>query len=466
MRFGRLEHVCRTLRFRLTVWNTAMIVVLLLATLAGLRAGLRWTLQRELDATLTQDVAEAQLAFEGHWPNTGPVAELLDRKALTHNQRTWFALLLDTGGNNVWATRNSPQLAPAPVAPLWREPFDLGGYRVAQCGVKPHGCPPMVVRVGCSRAEVDEDVTRLSDMLLVAGAVVLVVAPLGGYWLAGRATRPLGDILQTADRLRPNRLVERLPLRGSGDELDHLSATINGLLDRLADHLRRQREFVANAAHELRSPLAAMRTAVDVALAHDRTAPEYRELLAELAEHCSALGGLVKDLLLLAEGEAGMQATETMARLDKLANRAADMFRGVAETHGIVMQVGPLEPAPVRGGEAHLREVIHNLLDNALKFTPAGGRVSLAVTRVPGPGPGWASLQVADTGCGIPAADLPHVFERFYRADKSRQRGQAGGSGLGLSICQAIVTACGGRVTLDSHEGAGTTATVLLPLAE
>jgi signal transduction histidine kinase len=466
MRFGRVEHVFRTLRFRLTAWNTGMILVLVLATLAGLRGGLRWMLERELDATLTEDVAEAQLVVARYWPDEGPVAELLERKAYTHAQRGWYARLLDEGGKVLWQTENAPGSVPPVGSAEQPGPFDAGEYRLAQWTLRRPARAPLLVQVSCSRAAVDADVRRLTDVLLVAGVMTLVLAPLGGFWLAGRATRPLDDVLRSAARLRPDRLVERLPLRGSGDELDRLAATVNGLLDRLADHVRRQREFVANAAHELRSPLAAMGTAVDVALAHDRPAEEYRELLADLAEQCAALGGLVNHLLLLAEGEAGPAAAGPPARLDKLAARAADMFRGVAEVRGIALDVGPLEQAEVRGSEAHLREVIHNLLDNALKFTPDGGRVALGVVRAPGPGAGWARLTVRDSGAGIPEADLPHVFERFYRADKSRHRGGAGGTGLGLSICHAIVTACGGTIALDSREGAGTTATALLPLAE
>lgn len=465
MRFGALENSFRTLRFRLTFWNTSMILVLLTVTLVGLRVGLRWMLQRDLDAVLSDDVVEVQQIVERHWPDLGPIAEELNRKAVTHSGRTWFARILGQDGTIRWASTNTPDLPPPPVHEPGTRPFDLGDYRLAERRVpRPDGT--LVVRVGSSRSEMDENLVRLSEMLLVAAIVILVVAPLGGYWLAGRATRPLAGIHQTAARLRPDHLVERLPLRGSGDELDQLSATINGLLDRLAEHLQRQREFVANAAHELRSPLAAMRTSVDVALAHDRAAEEYRDLLGDLAEECSSLGGLINNLLLLAEGDSGLLPANTESDLAHVASRAADMFGGVAEQRGIELVVGPLMGAPVFGCDMHLREVVHNLLDNALKFTPAGGRVELKVERDRGPGKGWARLQVRDTGCGIPAANLPHVFDRFYRGDKARCREAGRGTGLGLSICQSIVTACGGRITLDSQEGKGTTATVLLPLAD
>jgi signal transduction histidine kinase len=328
---------------------------------------------------------------------------------------------------------------------------------------------PLELRVGSARDFIDRDVLLLSELIALALAVIAVAAPLIGYWLAGRATRPLATILRTTARLRPDRLAERLPLRGSGDELDRLSATINGLLDRIAAHLQRQRDFVANAAHELRSPLAAVRTSVEVALDHDRTPAEYRELLADVAEECDGLGGLVNQLLLLAEGDSGLLRPAGRVRLDKVVARAVDMFRGSAEQGGIRLEAPALPPAEVAGDERHLRQVVNNLLDNAVKFTPPGGRVSVELGLSPPAGrrPVEAVLWVADTGEGIPPEHLPHVFERFYRADRARARDRPGaGNGLGLSICQTIVTAYGGRIDAASRPGRGTVMTVVLPLAE
>jgi len=253
-------------------------------------------------------------------------------------------------------------------------------------------------------------------------------------------------------------------LRGSGDELDQLSATLNGMLDRLAVHLEQQRAFVANAAHELRSPLTAMRTSLEVALERERSPAEYRELLADLIEECISLSNLINHLLLLAEGDAGLLHADGQVRLDELVRRAADMFQGIAEQRGISLQVQLPHAVSIRGNRVHLREVIHNLLDNALKFTPERGTVSVEVNAPPGAS--RVQLFVRDTGSGIPPEDLPHVFERFYRADKSRQRTQpTGGSGLGLSICQAIVHAYGGEISLASTLGKGTTVTVSLPIS-
>jgi hypothetical protein len=236
---GRRDGLFRTLRFRLTFWNTGAILVLVLATLVGVREGLRYTLRRERDALLAEDVLEVGLILERYHPDWGQVSEELARKARSHRRHGWYVRVFSADGARCVAGAGAPDVDAPPVAATPPGPFDVGDYRVLQRRLGRPGLQGLVVRVGSSRAFVAEDLFRLTQMMLVAVVVLLVAAPLGGYWLAGRATWPLATILETTARLHPDRLVERLPLRGSGDELDRLSATINGFLDRLADHLER-----------------------------------------------------------------------------------------------------------------------------------------------------------------------------------------------------------------------------------
>ena len=324
--------------------------------------------------------------------------------------------------------------------------------------------PAYTVRVGASLAMVDNDVSTLTRLMMAAGIVILFVAPVSGYWLAGRATRPLGRIITTAARLRPSHMEERLPIRGTLDELDQLSLTINHFLDLLGDYLERNREFVANAAHELRSPLAAVQSSVEVTLNTDRSVAEYQDLLGEIADQCGQLRVLVNQLLLLAESDASRFPPETRPlRLNQVLEKSLDMFRGAAEERGIELTADMRGEINIEGDSDRLRQVVNNLIDNSLKFTPRGGQV--VVTLSQDPVHSHAVIKVADTGMGISPADLPHVFERFYRGDKSRQRENLTyGNGLGLSICRAIVTAHGGTIRADSSPGRGTTFTVLLPL--
>ncbi|MDX1943934.1 MAG: ATP-binding protein, partial [Pirellulaceae bacterium] len=311
--------------------------------------------------------------------------------------------------------------------------------------------------------------------MAIVGVVIALVSPIGGYLLAGRTTRILAKMIHKTERLRPSELNERLPIRGTGDELDALARTINGLLDRIGDYLKQRHDFLANAAHELRTPLAAIRSSVEVALGGERSEAEYRELLDEVISECGSLQALVNQLLLLAESDADRLMVNSEAfSFDDLVRRSAEMFLGVAEFRGLRLVVDPLPAAPVVGNRHHLRQVLNNLLDNAIKFTaarhdaaagqPEAGEIRIRLVR--DDELGEIRLSLADNGQGIEAEHLPHVFDRFYRADRARTRdGSPGGTGLGLSICQAIVAAHQGTIQVASEFGHGTTFTVTLPLA-
>jgi signal transduction histidine kinase len=308
---------------------------------------------------------------------------------------------------------------------------------------------------------VDRDIGSI-DRIAIRGVVLLLIAaPLLGYWLARRAIRPLSDIIETTARLRPNRMEERLAIRQTDDELDRLSATVNEFLDRIAVYLSQSNNLLANSAHELRTPLAAIRSSIEVAIGGHRTPQEYQELLSEVIGECASLERLVNQLLLLAETDSELiRAHSEQVDLSGLVERCAEMFSAVAEARQIEL-VTAIDPhLCVMGFGNHLRQVVNNLLDNAIKFTEPGGTVRVSLF----PEGGSSILRVADTGSGIPAADLPHIFDRFFRGDRSRQRiEQTTGTGLGLSICQAIVAAHRGRIFVETREGSGTTMTVQLP---
>ncbi|HLQ46007.1 MAG TPA: HAMP domain-containing sensor histidine kinase, partial [Planctomycetaceae bacterium] len=298
----------------------------------------------------------------------------------------------------------------------------------------------------------------------ISAAVVFVAAPLLGYWLAGRMTGYLAEVIHTAARLHPDQLQERLPLRGTDDELDQLAKTINLLLDRIARHLQERRDFLANAAHELRTPLAAIRSSAEVALGGDRSAEEYEELLGEIIEEGIALEALVNQLLLLSETEADwLKLRGERFAFDEVVLKAVEMFRGVAETKEIELVIGTVDHADLEGNRQHLRQVLNNLLDNAIKFTPDGGRVSISLKR--DVAREQLLLEIRDSGIGIRPEDLPSVFQRFFRGDNARRREpEHQGTGLGLSICRAVVEAHGGHITASSQLGQGTTFVVTLPL--
>ncbi len=327
----------RSLRLRLTAWNTTVVLLAVVVAMIGVREGLRLTLLHEVDQVLKDDTTEVALAVEQFYPNLPQAYNEMDRKTVGHVDRGLFVQFLDPKGGVLWASPKTPPLDHLAL-PTGHRPtlLDVDHYRVAQRRLNKPGMPAFTVRVGSSLEPVEEDVARLTKLVNVAVLVVLCVAPLGGYWLAGRATRPLARIIATTARLRPSHMEERLPIRGTGDELDRLSATINRFLDLIGDYLDRSREFVANAAHELRSPLAAIQSSVEVTLNSDRSIPEYQERLDDIAAQCGALGGLVNQLLLLAEIDAARFQIEGRAvPFDRLLERSVDMFRGAAEERGI-----------------------------------------------------------------------------------------------------------------------------------
>ncbi len=462
---GRLKTVCRSLRFRLMVWNTVVVLLMVIPTLALVAAGLRRTVVHEFDSVLEEDLQEVRLAFKQFYPEWQRLHWFLERKALGHAHSHWFIRLIGTDGEVKFASAHAPDMDQArAIAPRTWE-VDNITYRLTEGSLDLTGVPPLQLQIGASLSVVEDGIALLTRTLVLAGALILVLAPLGSFWLAGRAIAPIAEISQRTAQLRPTHLDERLPLRQTGDELDQLSQTINGLLDRLASFVQEKRDFLANAAHELRSPLAAIGSSVEVALNSERSSQEYVALLEDVMEECGNLGVLVNQLLLLTEGDKGPDnGSERVTALDRVVQRAVSMFEGVAEADGLELCLQRLDPATVPGDPHHLQQVINNLLDNAIKFTPAPGTVRVEVRR--DPEQNCVLLEVSDTGMGISAEEVPRIFERFYRGDHSRQRqGARRGSGLGLSICQAIVQSLHRRIQVQSRPGAGSTFRVTLPLA-
>lgn len=462
MRSKRLNINFRSLRFRLLVWNTAVVVLIVIVTLLAVREGLRLTLIRELDEVLKEDALEIRLAVEQLYPRWDLIQQEINRKAVGHAHRELFVQVFDASARPMSSSSNVPREADQLGKAVTARTLPGGAFRIASDELNKPTLPRLRIRVGSTLRFVREDVAKLSRMSVWVAIAIVPLASWGGWWLAGRAIKPIAHISGTAARLRPARLDERLPIRPTGDELEQLSRTINDLLDRIAAYLAQNREFIANAAHELRSPLAAIQSSVEVTLNADRRIDEYQELLYEIVEECSSLAGLVNQLLLLAESDGPALVNREAVRLDQLVNRSLDMFRGVAEERNIDLRASRLDPVTVRGDATSLWQVVNNLVDNALKFSHPGGHVSVDVHEDRPEGP--ALIRVTDDGCGIAPQDLPHVFERFFQGDRSRQRQFATrGSGLGLSICQAIVDAHGGSITVTSTVNQGTQFTVVLP---
>lgn len=457
-----------TLRVRLTLWNSAVVLLVTLAAFVAVSVGARAALYREADAVLRGEVRETAIALKDLTPDTDAVIAELRRKAAGHEERGWFTQLLEADGATLWRSDSCPDRI-ATFLPVRVDEDEIvvqvGPYRYARRRILDAVGRVFHVRIGMSTDPLDDDVARLLRQLLPVGGVLVLLTPLVGYWLAVRATTPVADILRTADQLEPTRLGDRLPVRGTNDELDRLAITINRLLDQVADHVGRQQQFVADAAHELRGPLAAMQSSLEVAISQDRPVGDYRDTIADVLDESRHLSKLTNDLLLLAEtGDDEVVTVREPVDVASVVRQTVTMFAGAAEERSVRLLFDARRGMPpVSADPAQLRRVFGNLLDNALRFTPEGGEV--AVTVRPDEG-GAVLVSVADTGPGIEPGHLPHVFDRFYKADTSRTHAtSARGGGLGLAICRSIVERHGGSISVASRAGSGTTFTVRLPAA-
>ena len=298
---------------------------------------------------------------------------------------------------------------------------------------------------------------------LFAGAfLVLLLASGGGYFLARKSLAPIASMNSQTQRISAENLSARLDLTNSRDELGRLATTINDLLARLESSFKEQQRFIADASHELRTPLAVLRGETEVALGKTRTVEEYQQSLSLIQDEAERLSRIVEDLFILAR-----QPINTRAALNKERVSLNDAVRDCARAaqvlavrKGVRLKLEHDSPSiALNGDEELIRRLILNLLDNAVKYTPSGGEISLALGRQNGS----AEIVVRDTGIGIPEASQPRVFDRFYRVDKARARAM-GGAGLGLSIAQWIVEAHGGAISIVSTPGKGSTFTVVLPV--
>jgi heavy metal sensor kinase len=303
------------------------------------------------------------------------------------------------------------------------------------------------------------DLGAVRRALFLALPLLLGLAAAGGYLFASRSLAPLGWMAEQARNITGNNLDTRLAIGDAADELTILAASFNELLSRLDQSFSTMRRFVADASHELRTPVSVIRGEADVALSHDRTPAEYQESLAIVLDESRRLSRLIDDLLNLARADAGHVRLQMQDfYLNDLLAECCRSVQALANRRGISLECRCTEDVTFHGDEELLRRLVVNLLDNAIRYTPAGGSVAASLD-ANGPD---VRIRIADTGVGITPEAAVHVFERFYRADKARSR-QDGGFGLGLAIVKVIAESHRGAVDLASRPGAGTTFTVTLP---
>ncbi len=308
---------------------------------------------------------------------------------------------------------------------------------------------------------VDEGLRRLRRDFLFGVPLILLLASLGGYFLARKSLWPIALMNQQTQRITAENLSARLDVANPRDEVGRLAMTINALLVRLDAAFQEQKRFIADASHELRTPLAVLRGETEVALQQERGPAEYRESLALIKDEAERLSRIVENLFMLARQPVDAPSMiKEPVRLDGLVADCVRAAQVLAMQKGLRLTIdGAPRAVTVDGDDEMLKRMLLNLLDNAVKYTPPGGRISVAL----GSQNGEARIVVTDTGIGIPVADQPRIFDRFYRVDKARSRA-LGGAGLGLSIARWIVEGHAGSLSVESAVGRGSSFTVELPL--
>jgi len=288
-----------------------------------------------------------------------------------------------------------------------------------------------------------------------------VLASVLGYWLSGRALKPVNRIIESAERIGLQNLSQRLEVPKAVDELHRLTVTLNAMLERIESTVKRIRQFTANASHDLRTPVSLIRTHAELALRRTRSESEYRESLGRILSVSEETTQLIERLLTLARADAGAaQLHFTEIDLSLVLEKAARQIAVLAHSKGLSF-AAEFCPAPllVHGDAAAIESLLLTVLDNAVKYTRAGGRVNLRCLA----NADAALMEVEDTGIGIAAEDIPRVFDRFFRADQSRSA-EVKGTGLGLSIAQWIAETHKGRIEVESRLGAGSIFRITLPL--
>lgn len=454
--------VFQTLGFRLARWNTLVLLIACVFALVCVRVGMRLTIVNEAESLLQEEVLELELAIKQLSPDQDAINDEFARKVLGHSRHNWFARLGDSN-RTIWQSDNLPQVVSSEIE-VPTEPGTLFQATDKQLIVTHYFTMPdgtwRTIVLGEPNEFVRNDVWQLTKIMLYIGVLLLLVAPLGGFLLAQQALSPVREIISTTRSLDPAHLDSRLTIRGTGDELDQISVEINSFVDQISRYIDTQREFIANAAHELRSPIAAILASVDVTLSKERDAAEYHDDLVAVGQQCRELSFLVNQLLDLAETEGMQPAVSEAIDLQPLVQKSLDVFSAVADEKQIALNV-QLEPGViVEGDPSKLFQVVNNLVDNAIKFAPRSGRIDVRMTEHDS----HAVLTVTDSGPGVPDQYLEKIFERFFQVDQARERVEHRGNGLGLSICKSILRQCGGEISAE-NTGQGFQIRVSIPVS-
>jgi heavy metal sensor kinase len=457
-----------SLKTRIAVWYISLSTLILVCFGVALYLIISHSMLQERRALITQDLARVQKVSQ-RYGNRG-LDEMLEEaeEHIPLKPEDEFVQIFTFDGSTVATSPNlreqrlpfRPQLATATeqsyetISTSTGSTALLGGTTIDVQGQQ------YLVMVAASLSNVRSIQRRLLGTLSLAVPIAIFLAFVGGAVLANRAIEPLNRMTTMAHRISADHLGERIELTRGDVELRHLADAFNQMLQRLDQSFKKIRQFTADASHELRTPVAILMGETDLAVNDLLSYEECKAALKSRREELQRMSQIVDDLLALSQIEYGEKPLQVKPLdFSDLVIEVCEQQRNQAKAKGVTLELTETVPVQIEGDSSRLRQMVRNLLDNAIKYTPTGGRVSVELDQPTGTA---FRLRISDTGLGIPVSAQLYIFDRFYRVDQARTR-EEGGSGLGLSIVKQIIEAHGGSVSVKSDVGVGTMMTLTMP---
>lgn len=464
MSFGEVLEIRRTLVFRLTFWYALVFTVCTLAAFAVFYVIISNVVKEHTDQAMLKEMAESiaivkskgedsfgkEMSFEAESEGVGDIFfRLLDPaggEIASTNMTAWKGVGASGGALARVAAGDGPVFETVSIP---GKPYQARiVYGLLESG--------RVIQIGVSLENDARILETFRDVFMPGILIIMALSTLIGWFMAARALAGVKDVTRTALDISKGAFEKRVRIRARGDEVEQLAVAFNRMLDRIHELVKGLREVTDDIAHDLRTPIARIRGLAEAELNSGKSCEESNQLAAGTVEECDNLLQMINTMLEISEIEAGIRVM-SMADVDlsQLVGEAVDLFRPIADGKGIRLVSDVSDPLSIRGNVHGLQRIIVNLLDNAIKYTPAGGTVSVSLKS----NGEQVDLVVRDTGIGISEEDLPLVFNRLYRCDSSRSQP---GFGLGLSLASAVARAHGGRISAESRPGEGSTFTVML----